>query len=370
MSEQPTATLRRGREGGRWVNERPTSEEFAAWFESSMKLDDPALKHEDYVGGLVLIPTVDERVRTVTGFQDNQPVIEQSTELVYTPYAKVETRLAYFWDLMGAKGWRGEIETVTPPRMPIDFVTEEEQRQDGTRLVRRVPGAMTVLVHQLPDGFSIMSVPVGQGYSHFVCCTVRAKIYETDHEGKRKGDPIRVGQGTKQVPLLTGRNNPYADPNALMKAETGAKGRALGFAGIFIIPGSGVATAEDMIEALTQGATPAEAAPGNQGPAAPEAPVRTGAEQQKADDEQLRARAVVLWKALSDEAPGKAEEFGTWMRERGHDNFSAVKGAALKGVVRKLEKLTDEAQQQPTLEGGNHEHAAQAGADEPSPAAS
>jgi hypothetical protein len=207
---------------------------------------------------------------------------------------------------------------------------------------------MTIVVHQLPEGFSIMSVPVGQGYSHFLCCTTRVSIYNRDRNGEPVGRPLRTGRGTKQVPLLIGRNQPYADPNSMMKAETGSMGRALGFAGVFVIPGSGVATAEDMLESLAQGATAAQEAPdtANRGPVSPDAaPVRTGAEQAQETEDQMLARASVLYKALSDEAPAKAEEFGAWMRQRKHTSFSDVKGAALRGMLRKLEKLTDEADQ-------------------------
>jgi hypothetical protein len=41
------------------------------------------------------------------------------------------------------------------------------------------------------------------------------------------------------------------DENAPMKAQSGANGRALGNAGMLIIPGSTIATAEDMTEALS-----------------------------------------------------------------------------------------------------------------------
>src|SRR5437764_555983 len=124
MSEQQQAAQRRGRIGGRWLNEQPSSEEFAAWFEASMKLD-PALDHKDYIGGIVLIAAVDERVRTVTGFDEQgNAIIDSRAELTYTPYARVETRIAYFWDLMDVHPeWVGVVENVTPPRMPIDFVT-------------------------------------------------------------------------------------------------------------------------------------------------------------------------------------------------------------------------------------------------------
>jgi hypothetical protein len=131
-----------------------------------------------------------------------------------------------------------------------------------------------------------------------------------------------------------------------MRAETGSLGRALGFAGIFVIPGAGVASAEDVQEAMTQGTPPAQAAPENAGPAAPaEAPVRTPAEQQAETDEQLRARAQTLYRTLSEDSPERAQEFGAWMTERKMRSFTDAKGAALRGAVRKLEKLHEAAQQ-------------------------
>lgn len=369
MSEQQQAAQRRGRIGGRWVNEQPSSEEFVEWFETSMKLD-PQLDHKDYIGGVVLIAAVDEKVREVTGFNaEGNPIIETHAELTYTPYARVETRIAYFWDLMDVHPeWIGVVENVTPPRVPIDFITEEEVREGEQPVTvrRRQPGALSVLAHGLPDGFSIMSVPVDKNYTSFICCTRRVSIYKRGRNDEPEGLPLREGIGTKQVPLLTGRGTPWADPNALMKAETGAEGRALGFAGIFVIPGSGVATAEDVLESMSQGATPATATEGNQGPAAPEA-VRTGAEQHQFDEDQLRTRAMTLYKGLNDETPEKAKEFSDWMRARRHQNVNEISGAALRGVVRKLEKLTDEAGQQ-AIEGGNGDVSAEAAA-EPSPSA-
>jgi hypothetical protein len=345
MTDAPGVVLRRGREGGRWLNERPTSVEFAEWFQASMPID-PKLRHEDYVGGVVLIPAVDSKAPYVTGFTDKGvPMIEQREELNYIPYAKVETRINYFWNLLEAHPeWCSVVEYVTSPRIPIDFITEEEVREGTERatIKRRQPGAMTVLTHQLPEGFSIISVPVGQGYTHFICCTIRVAIHRANDEGLPLGKPLRTGRGTKQVPLLAGRATPYADPNAAMKAETGAFGRALGFAGIFVIPGSGVATAEDMLEALTQEQTPAQPATGNAGPAAPtEPPVRTGAEQAAEDDETLRARAQALYAALSQEQPAKAEEFGQWARQRRLTSLGEAHGAILRGVVKKLERLSD-----------------------------
>lgn len=375
MPEQQQVEPRKGREGGRWINERPTSEEFAAWFHENMKIDE-ALNAADYMGGVVLIPAVDTKAKTVTGFNNRgKPIIEEGDELSYIPYAKVETRINYFWDLLAAHAeeWVAFIEGVDLDRIPLEVnpsiqtVEEEGGKKTITQRPTR-PDALTSLVHQLPLGYSISSVPVGNGFTHFLCSTTLVEVYdraqldvavercvkmavapeEIMRVARSMCPPLRKGRATKQVPMLMGRSTPWADPSSMMKAETGALGRALGFAGIFVIPGSGVATAEDMQEALSQGSTPPQEAPsqGNQGPAAPDVtPVRTGAEQAQDEEGQLKARAAELWKKLGEDHPGKATEFGEWAQSRNLRNLSEAKGAMLKGVVKKLEKLNDEAEQ-------------------------
>lgn len=352
MPDAPAAPVTMGRQGGRWVNERPTAEDFAEWAKASIKVD-AALDLKDYVGGIVLIPAVDSKSKVVLGFvtSTGAPVIAEREELSFIPYAKVETRINYFWDLLDAHPeWSGQVESVTPPRMPIDLVSVEEMRDASSSswTTRKLmsPSAMTALVHQLPPGFHVLSVPVGSNYTHFLCCTKRVSIYRINEEtGERAKHPLRMGEGTKMVPLVKGRASFYADPDSIMKAETGALGRALGFAGIFVIPGSGVATAEDMQEMLTT--TPAAqqdpaAEPGQQGPSEPvTAPVRTGAEQQVETEEQLCERAKVLWHDLGNTYPEAAAEFGLWAQSRTPPvrNLRDVKGPALKGVVKKMEKL-------------------------------
>jgi hypothetical protein len=357
---------RKGREGGRWINEKPTPEEFGTWFAENMKID-AALETENYVGGVVLIPAITSKVPTVVNFRNGAPVIEDREELSYIPYAKVETRINYFWDLLDAHSeWVGTVAQDDLARLSVEgdelHESIETRPEDGpvtvtTRDTFTKPGALATMVYQLPVGFSVLTVPVGDRYAHFLCCTIRVSIFE--REAWDKLEPasqrsaagtglgaLRTGRGTKQVPMLLGRSNPYADPNSMMKAETGALGRALGFAGIFVIPGSGVATAEDMQESAAQGATAtAEAvAEGNAGPTVPEAaPVRTGAEAAVDEETKLRARAGALYRALSEGSPGKAEEFGRWAQERKLSSLGAAHGAMLKGVVKKLEKLTDEA---------------------------
>ncbi len=362
MAEQQTEA-RQGREGGRWINERPTSLEFGEWFAENMKID-PALDAENYVGGVVLIPATDRKSPVVTGFREGKPLIEEREELSFIPYAKVETRINYYWDLLAAHPeWVGTVAPDALDRLPIEReATIETVTEDGkTTIVEKLdkPSALATMVHQLPAGFSIVTVPVADRYTHFLCCTIRVAIWDRE-EWKALGmqerielsgtglGALRTGRGTKQVPMLTGRTSPWADPNSLMKAETGALGRALGFAGIFVIPGSGVATAEDMQESAAQGVTSAQEpeSEGNAGPAAPEvAAVRTGAETAVDEEAALRAKAAALYKALAEDHPGRAEEFGKWAQERKLTSLGQATGATLRGVVRKLEKLTDEAEQ-------------------------
>lgn len=369
MAEQQAVIERKGREGGRWINERPTSDEFGAWFKENMKLD-AALRAEDYVGGVVLIPAVDAKAKIVVGFRNGVPLIEEREELSYIPYAKVETRINYFWDLLDAHStdWVGSVAPDTLSRLSIEgdpiIETSEGEGRTMTKEATTKPSALASMVYQLPTGFSIMSVPVADRYSHFLCCTMRVAIWDREEwkaltPAERKElagtgiGALRTGRGTKQVPMLMGRSTPWADPNSLMKSETGALGRALGFAGIFVIPGSGVATAEDMQESAAQGQTVAQDAEveATQGPSAPDvAPARTGAEAAVDEETALRKRAAELYKALSENHKEVATEFGQWASSRQLTSLGDARGAMLVGVVRKLEKLTDRAENPPPEE--------------------
>lgn len=342
----------KGREGARWVNERPTAEEFANWFEKNVPLD-KALEPENYVGGVVLIPAV-EKARVVSGFnqQNGAAIIDEREQLVFVPYGKVETRIAYYWDLLAAhEDWTGDIEYVQTQRPSVQPIATKEQILHGEQMVdretSRVP-AVAQIVEQLPDGFFLMSVPVGQSFSHFLCCTIQVTIRDST------GKLLRKGRGTKMVALTrSNRQNTsfWADENSIMKAETGALGRALGVAGIFVIPGSGVATAEDMLE-LTQPSDAAAQAPEAAQPATPP-PVEREASQvtttvEKAQDERsvLSGRARDLLRFASEEYPDVIEKFREWGAQRRPPvrDLNALGDPELKGAVKRLEKLVQEAQ--------------------------
>lgn len=358
------STDRKGREGARWINQRPTSAEFAAWAKENIKIAD-GLEIEDYVGGIVLIPATDEKSKYVSGFTDQgAPIISTRPELVYVPYPKVETRIQYFWDLLELKDekWIGVVEPVVTQRPDlstlIEVITDLPAEDDElpAALQRREifkPATTAAIVHQLPPGFFLMPVPLGEAYAYSLGCSYRVAIYERGEGAEAR--PIREGRGTKQVALVTlgwgevrGQKVPKVDESALMKAETGAIGRALGAAGIFTIPGSGVATAEDMLEA---GSPPAAAtSEASAGPSAPlevpaprgELPAGTETEE---DDEQVLGACTAVVSQLQEDFPAAYAAFGEWCSKRRPKitELSGLKGPALRGVRSKLEKLLDDA---------------------------
>lgn len=362
MPAAQEVVIRKGREGARWINERPSSEEFAAWFAASVKID-PKLKAEDYVGGIVLIPAVDEKAKVVTGFAANgAPIIVQRPEMAYIPYAKVETRIAYFWDWVGVhEDWIGVIEPVVterPDPAPLGEVTEtvDANGKVTSRTTTYRQPANAAIIQQLPPGFFLLPVPMGAAYTHFLCCSYRVAIYRRGEGSLEHSIPLREGRGTKMVPLLLGRDTKYPDVNAIMKAETGAIGRAIGFAGVFIIPGSGVATAEDMLESLAQAptATSDPSAEGGAGPEAPaQPPVRTPGEVQAATDEELFQRAVAMRTEMEETHPDAWQAFGRWCHERRPPITSLQqKGPAMRGLIRKMETLLEAARAVAATEGG------------------
>lgn len=305
-----------GQEGSRWYNERPAGEDVAKWFQT-VPLHE-GLKHDDYIGGVVLIQSK-EKSEEVIGFRDDGgPVIAERQNLVYVPYVKVETRVAYFWALMRQWDAVGVWEPV-----PV-----ESKEPLG-----------------LPEGFFRISVAVPNRPGevvNFVGCNMQVRAFKKDtvkYEwggpyGDRvvDGEPLLIAPPAQKVVPVAFKYSP--DPNAVHKAATGAIGRALGMAGMLIVPGSGVATAEDMMELRDPpaGATsdaaelPDEGVPG------------------QLDDEQLRARASELVAQLEEQSPEKHAEFQEWARGR-KLILAEAQGPVLKGAVKKLEKTLDEAGQ-------------------------
>lgn len=331
------ADRRVGQEGSRWYNEPPTGKQIAEWFEANVKLHD-GLEHKDYVPGITMIPST-EKVKQVIGWgSDGQPVIAKRENLVYTPYAKVETRVKYFHDLMATKEkeWIGIIEPVTPA------------------------GADD----RLPPGFFTYLIPTGENKGvRYICCTMKVTVYEREdfdevrevvdtrngvYRTRRIGKKIiDAPPATKMIPLTsTWNDNVRADDMAMMKAETGAVGRALGLAGMLVIPGTGVATAEDMGEAEALQSQPSGAAPTIEPPAdLPAEQLPVGQDELLA----LREEAVEAINSLKNEYPDAFKLFQEWAQSRGIGRIDAiVDPTILRGLTSKAirDKEAEDAKQE------------------------
>jgi hypothetical protein len=289
--------IRRGKEGSRWYNARPASDEVASWF-ATIPLHE-GMDHEHYIGGVTLI-LAKERSEEVAGFDDQGlPIIKERQDLVYVPYVKVETRVAYFWKLMDIRAWRGKIEPVAPV---------------GGDQIGQPPGYFRYSASK-PDGKVV----------NFVGCSMQVSVRESSRTSSEGPLVMSPPPGAKIIPATTKWD---VDVNALMKAETGAIGRALGVAGMLVVPGSGVATAEDMLE--LSAAAPAAVEPQLPDVPQPATPVT------HAGDEQLRSRAAELVAQLAEQDPKGHEAFQEWARGR-NLRLDSAQGAALRGVVKKLE---------------------------------
>lgn len=302
-----------GREGSRWYNRRPSGEEVAEWFRT-VPLHE-GLDHADYIGGVTLIQQLEKSKETVGFDQNTLPVVREREDVVYVPYMKVETRLAYWHRLcaLHADEWLGAIEPVEPaggalPGLPLGFFRYSAARPTsgqtafvGSAMRVRLLERDTVTIRTIDRSGKGLGLPVLDGV------------------------PVAVFAPASKIVAVTSRYD--ADPNAIMKAETGAVGRALGMAGMLIVPGSGVATAEDMLEFQGSG----EPQPGER-PSPPPVSVPEPSE------EELRARAVALRDRLD---PERAAEFAAWLGQRNITKVGDTSGAVLRGVVRKLERMLD-----------------------------
>ncbi len=343
MAETAVArpTQRKGKEGNRWVNERPSGDDVGAWFKDNVEIEE-GMSHDDYVGGVVLIPNKEKTEELVGWNSVNAPVFADFYDLVLTPYIRVETRVKYFQDLCMKKEWLGVIE-------PVEF-DEKDPAAKG-----------------LPPGFFRYRVLTGPDtQAIFLGCSMRCTVFDRDSVervklivDKRTGEERLVYKGktqittvaTKGVPTLNSKSE--ADPNALMKAETGAVGRVLGMAGMLVIPGTGIATAEDMQEArqlqaaedrgasFADAALPADAV---EAPVAGEEIEPAVAAESASNDAQLRDQAAKLiaeMKDLPDEL-ATFRAFKEWTDSRNFARLSEVTSPALRGLVRRAEVMLEE----------------------------
>lgn len=203
-----------GRHGSRWYGPEPTGEDVAEWF-ATVPLHE-GMRHEDYVAGISLIQTIESVKRVVAMRGDGTPQLAEVEEVTWTPYPKVDSRIAYFWAYVALHPeWEGSIH-------PVD-----------------VYGAP----HGLPPGFFQLIVKDGAGKEiTLVGRSMSVRINSLRDKMAINHYPAE----TKTVPMVN--KGGFVDADAMAKASTGAIGRALGVAGMLVLPGSGVATAEDMRE--------------------------------------------------------------------------------------------------------------------------
>lgn len=317
-----------GRQGSRWINARPNAEEFAEWF-ATVPLHD-GMEHSDYISGITLIPAIEvvkEEIPTQSG---QGKILAPRDQQVFTPYPKVETRVAYFWDYIRKS--EGKLAGVIRP------AALENQERTGAH------GS----TQGLPPGFFYLAVPNEKGVATFICCSFEVRIYDRAElrEEKENAVPLVQSVGTKQVALL--RYADRADENSLMKAETGAMGRALGMAGMLVIPGSGVATAEDMSESIAseEGSGPGatkESIPGAAAAPPPPPDHEAEAAAEVNEDDDLRKKLTAVITEIRTDFPGAWDELAAWAQGRGFTSVGKLTGASLKGFMRKAEKALDDA---------------------------
>lgn len=348
------------KQGSRWLYAQPDEPAVKEWFDGQHL--HTGMEHAPYYGGIVLIGAK-EKFNTNFTAANGATMVREQERVVFTPYVKVDTRIAYFWTLVETLNIRA---SVGP---------EDEDLYYGVIEPVEVPvvkdPASPYYNGHLPKGYFITAAR-GPGenaaVSRYICAQWEVAIYKRQSylrylDGKRAPAILR-GVGTKQTLLA----KQYPDDNAIMKAETGAIGRALGVAGILVV-GTGIATAEDIQEAQASGSMPTvnregrevqaqlpgivgngdEAVPGQriEGPDVEGAAVPAEKTPQDEDTER-RERATALSIQMKEEYPEAWEAYLHWYRdERKFPSITELTGAALKGALVKLERAIDEARNAP-----------------------
>lgn len=106
--------------GSRWYDARPEGEELAKWFVDDVPLHE-GLDPTRYISGVTLIQQTERR--KVTRLTDTgQPFQADVDELVFTPYAKVETRVLYWHDYLNDR--EGDVVGAIEPG-PVGHVSQE-----------------------------------------------------------------------------------------------------------------------------------------------------------------------------------------------------------------------------------------------------
>ena len=296
-------TVESVQEGSRWRYARPSADELAKWF-ASQPLDE-GMEHDDYIGGVVLIPA-NEKVKRPK--EDGQGT-EEAWEQTYTPYVRVDTRISYFNELARLGNLVSVIE-------PVDVPRSESPAFDNRHMEK---------------GYWWLVMGSGSTAERFLCCTMRVALFDkvthfaSDKELRRRGErrtPIVEGRATKAV-------SGGPDVDAPARAQTGAIGRALGVAGILVV-GSGIASAEDLQEL------------GQPQPTGPSLPEETGEETSEALNERLMALEAQL-KPCEEQW----HAFSAWWSERakaaGWKSLNDAPIEVRRGMATKMQDLISEA---------------------------
>lgn len=269
-----------------WIGERPSFEDLSAWFHT-VPLHD-GMDHNAYVSGITLIEQIERRNVSANGR------ISAVEELIYTAYPRVETRIKYFWDMIERNKWVGKIEPVPSGEHNLpDGFFRLEVTEAGDRVVPLIGRAMQVSIWIPPP-------PPGTTLVH---------------------GWLDYPPEVRTVPLL---RNGLVDPDAFAKASTGAIGRALGAAGILVLPGGGLSTAEDVPSsgALETSQSRADELSAVQG-----------------DPEEDRGVLRTLLLALRDS--DRAEEMGEWWSSRHLPQVDTLTKAQLRSALAKARRLNE-----------------------------
>lgn len=217
------------RRGSRWLYASPSEDDVREWFSTQTLHED--MEHGPYLGGIVLIEATEKTKQTLLN-ANGSTFVRESERTVYTPYVKVDTRIAYFWDMIRVLNGGDLLGKYLGVIRPVP----QNRIQDPTSPYFNL---------HLPEGFFRLPVQNRDGnFTNYFGCVQRVAIYERESYVRDK-EAVALIEGIATKQTLTGKT--WADDNALMKVETSAVGRALGMAGILVV-GTGVASAEDMQE--------------------------------------------------------------------------------------------------------------------------